>query len=73
MQIIDQTSSVVNGQYINTSSLTYYDFESQTFYELVKFEDNKFLSLDSNNTNIFILGEPKLKEYNPYTPDDKHL
>ena len=28
LQIIDQASSVVNGQYINTNSLTYYDFES---------------------------------------------
>lgn len=73
LQIIDHSSSFVNGQYINTNSLTYYDFKNETFYELVKFEDNKFLSLDSNTPNMFILGEPKLKEYNPYTPDDQHL
>ena len=73
LQIIDQTSSNAIGEYININSLTYYDFESKTFYELVKFEDNKSLSIDSNNTSMFILGEPKLKEYNPYTPDDKHL
>ena len=63
----------VDGQYINTNSLTYYDFESKYFYELVKFEDNKSLSIDSNNTSMFMLGEPKLVKYNPYTPDDKHL
>ena len=73
VQIIDQTSSNINGQYINTNSLTYYDFESKYFYELVKFEDNKSLSIDSNNTSMFMLGEPKLVKYNPYTPDDKHL
>ena len=53
--------------------MTYYDFESKYFYELVKFEDNKSLSIDSNNTSMFMLGEPKLVKYNPYTPDDKHL
>jgi hypothetical protein len=73
LQIIDQSSSFVNGQFINTSSLTYYDFENETFYELVKFEDNKFLSLDPSTNNMFILGEPKLKEYNPYTPGYEHL
>ena len=73
LQIINQTSSNVNGQYINTNSLTYYDFERKNFYELVKFEDNKSLSIDSNNTSMFMLGEPKLVEYNGYTPDDKHL
>ena len=73
LQIIDQTSSNVNGQYINTNSLTYYDFESKNFYDLVKFEDNKSLSIDSNNTSMFMLGEPKLVGYNGYTPDDKHL
>lgn len=73
LQIIDQTSSNVNGQYINTNSLTYYDFESKNFYDLVKFEDNKSLSIDSNNTSMFILGEPKLVKYNGYTPDDKHI
>ena len=73
LQIMDQTSSIINGQYINTNSLTYYDFESKNFYELVKFEDNKSLSIDSNNTSMFILGEPKLVGYNGYTPDDKHL
>ncbi len=73
LQIIDQTSSVVNGQYINTNSLTYYDFESGSFYELIKFEDNKSLSIDPNNTGRFMLGEPKLVGYNGYTPDDKHL
>lgn len=73
LQIIDQTSSNINGQYINTNSLTYYDFESKNFYDLVKFEDNKSLSIDSNNTSMFMLGEPKLVGYNGYTPDDKHL
>ena len=73
LQIIDQTSSNVNGHYMNTNSLTYYDFESKSFYELVKFEDNKSLSIDTNNTGKFILGEPKLVGYNGYTPDDKHL
>ena len=73
LQIIDQNSSISNGQYINTNSLTYYDFESKNFYELVKFEDNKSLSIDSNNTSMFMLGEPKLVGYNGYTPDDKHL
>lgn len=73
LQIIDQTSSISNGQYINTNSLTYYDFESKNFYELVKFEDNKSLSIDTNNTSMFMLGEPKLVGYNGYTPDDKHL
>ena len=73
LQIIDQASSNINGQYININSLTYYDFENKNFYELVKFEDNKSLSIDSNNTSMFMLGEPKLVKYNPYTPDDKHL
>lgn len=73
LQIIDQASSNVNGQYINTNSLTYYDFESKNFYELVRFKDNKSLSIDSNNTSMFMLGEPKLVGYNGYTPDDKHL
>ena len=73
LQMIDQISSNVNGQYINTNSLTYYDFESKSFYDLVKFEDNKSLSMDSNNTSLFMLGEPKLVGYNGYTPDDKHL
>ena len=73
LQMIDQTSSNVNGQYINTNSLTYYDFESKSFYDLVKFEDNKSLSIDSNNTSMFMLGEPKLVGYNGYTPDDKNL
>ena len=53
--------------------MTYYDFESKNFYELVKFEDNKSLSIDSNNTSMFMLGEPKLVGYNGFTPDDKHL
>lgn len=73
LQIIDQKSSNVNGQYINTNSLTYYDFESGNFYELVKFDDNKSLSIYSNNTSMFMLGEPKLVGYNGYTPDDKNL
>lgn len=73
LQIIDQTSSNINGQYLNTNSLTYYDFESKNFYELVRFADNKSLSIDSNNTSMFMLGEPKLVGYNGYTPDDKHL
>lgn len=73
LQIIDQASSNINGQYLNTNSLTYYDFESKNFYELVKFEDNKSLSIDSNNTSMFMLGEPKLVGYNGYTTDDKHL
>ena len=73
LQMIDQTSSNVNGQYINTNSLTYYDFESKSFYDLVKFEDNKSLSIDSNDTSMFMLGEPKLVGYNGYTSDDKNL
>jgi len=73
LQIIDQTSSNINGQYLNTNSMTYYDFESKNFYELVKFEDNKTLSIDSNNTSMFMLGEPKIVGYNGYTTDDKHL
>ncbi len=73
LQIIDQTSSTAIGEYININSLTYYDFKSKNFYELVKFEDNKSLSIDSNNTSMFILGEAKLVGYNGYTPDDKYL
>ena len=75
LQIIDQSGAVVNNKSITVSSLTYYDFESKEFYELVKFEDNKFLSIDPNKkcTDIFILGEQKLVGYNGYTSDDTHL
>ena len=52
LQIIDQTSSNINGQYLNTNSLTYYDFESKNFYELVRFADNKSLSIDSKSSLI---------------------
>lgn len=73
LQIIDQTSSYVDGQYINANSLTYYDFFNKKFYEVVKFSDNKVLSIDTNKTDKFILGEETFIEYNPYTSDDQHL
>lgn len=73
LQLIDQKSTNVNNQYINTNSLTYYDFESKNFYELVSFKDNKFLSKDYKNTSMFILGEPKLVGYNGHTTDDKDI
>ncbi|MBR2377200.1 MAG: hypothetical protein IKA85_05415 [Clostridia bacterium] len=73
VQIIDQSSVTIDGKLIGVSSLTYYDLEEKVFYEVVKFEDNKFLSINKNNTSIFILGEQKWIEYNGYSPGDEHL
>lgn len=73
LQIIGSSSTLVEGQNIETNSLTYYDFASGKFYEVIKIEDNKSLSLDSNATDIFILSEPTLVKYNPYSPDDKFV
>ncbi len=73
LQITDQSTAVVDDKSVGVSSLTYYDFEGDTFYELVKFQDSKLLSIDTKNTSTFILGEPKWIGYNGYTSGDEHL
>ena len=64
LQIVEETNIDIAGYEAKIHMLTYYDFNSEKFYEVVKYEDKKHYSKNNSRLEslkyqeLFILGEP---------------
>ena len=56
LQIIESSEMIVDDDTVWVNSLTYYDFENNKSFEVIKFSDKKRISMDRYNkkTDIFI-------------------
>lgn len=65
LQIIESSIETINNISVAINSLSYYDFESNKYFELLKLSDKKKVSMDINynKTELFIIGEGKWVNY----------
>lgn len=65
LQILESSEELFENDKLWVNSLTYYDFENNKSFELLKFSDRKRISMDNNykKTEMFIIGEEKCVNY----------
>lgn len=75
LQIIESSEIIVDDDTVWVNSLTYYDFENNKFFKVIKFSDKKRISMDRYNkkTDIFIVGEEKSVDYSTNGTLNPHI